>query len=324
MKNGELKTECRTDQEGWNTGLHTAGDGYRWCYRHYPAPAVARAHAVCIHGIQSHAGWYSHSCSRLAAAGFDVSFLDRRGSGRNEMARGDTPSFRRLLDDIAEYLRDQRAQQALVSKLCLGTPVRAADPEQSLGAKLNGAGPVFLVGISWGAKLAVALTRRHPGLIDGLILVAPGFSPRVSPALRERLSIVLARIVNPRRLFPVPLNEPELFTATPRWLEFLRHDPLAIRHATARFFIESVRLDWYLRFAVGHITLPILTLLAEKDRIIDNARTRAFIDRFPSRDKQIIEYPGAHHTLEFAPDPEPFIRDIVAWLDRHTSIDGHV
>jgi alpha-beta hydrolase superfamily lysophospholipase len=162
----------------------------------------------------------------------------------------------------------------------------------------------------------VGLGHRHSGLTDGLVLVAPGFCPRVAPRLGERLAILAARVVNPQRLFPVPLNEPELFTATPRWQEFLRNDPLALRRATARFFVESVRLDWYVRFAVGHITMPTLTLLAEKDRIIDNARTRALLARFPARDNQIIEYPGAHHTLEFEPDPEPFICDIIAWLDR--------
>jgi alpha-beta hydrolase superfamily lysophospholipase len=280
------------NDDGWTAGFHTASDGYRWSYRHYHSRVVPRAHIVGVHGVQSHAGWYGHSSRRFAGAGFEVSFLDRRGSGRNEAARGDTPSFRRLLGDIAEYLRDQRSKSDR---------------------------PIFLMAISWGAKLAVGLARRHPGLTDGLIFVAPGFSPRVAPTPRERLGILWAHIIDPQRLFPVPLNEPELFTSTPRWLEFLRNDPLAVRRATARFFLESVRLDWYLRFAVPHITMPVLTLLAEKDRIIDNSRTRALLGRLPTQDQQIIEYPGAHHTLEFEPDPEPFIGDILSWLDRHTT-----
>ncbi len=273
----------------WTLNQHTASDGYRWSYRHYPATGEPRARVVCIHGIQSHAGWYEHSCRRLAEAGFDVSFLDRRGSGLNEAACGDTPSFRRLLDDVAEYLQVQRT----------GSPK-----------------PLFLLAISWGGKVAVALQRRHPGLVDGLILVAPGFCPRVAPTPRERLAIMAARLVKPRRLFPVPLNEPELFTANPRWQEFVRTDPLALRQATARFFVESVRLDWYLRFAVASVKVPVLTLLAEKDRIIDNARTRAFLTKMRTKEMNIIEYPRAGHTLEFEPDPEPIIADMRSWLER--------
>jgi hypothetical protein len=93
---------------------YIASDGYRWRYRHYSAVLsegrqVPRARVVCIHGIQSHGGWYEGSCSWLSQAGFEVYFLDRRGSGLNEQDRGDAPGFRRLLDDLAEFLRSLRA-----------------------------------------------------------------------------------------------------------------------------------------------------------------------------------------------------------------------
>jgi alpha-beta hydrolase superfamily lysophospholipase len=272
---------------------YTVSDGYRCHYRDYPAAGALRGRVVFVHGIQSHAGWYEHSCRRLAEAGFAVSFLDRRGSGRNTEARGDTPSFRRLLDDIAEFLR----------------PLRQQEPEL----------PLFLAGISWGGKPVTALQRRHPGLADGLALLCPGFRPRVSPSRKERLAILWSRLTAPRHLFPVPLSDPQLFTATPHWQEFIRDDPLSIRQATARFFVESVRLDLYLRFAVSRIRLPVLLLLAEHDRIIDNTRTRAFVERFPAIDKEVREYAGAHHTLEFEVDPEPFITDLLRWLKRVTT-----
>jgi alpha-beta hydrolase superfamily lysophospholipase len=153
--------------------------------------------------------------------------------------------------------------------------------------------------------------------VDGLALLCPGFRPRVRPSRKERLAILLSRLTNPRRLFPVPLSNPQLFTATPRWQEFIRDDPLSIRQATARFFIESVRLDLYLRFAVSRIHMPVLLLLAEQDRIIDNTRTRRFVARFPATDKEVREYAGAHHTLEFESDPEPFIADLTNWLQQH-------
>lgn len=272
---------------------YTVSDGYRCQYRDYPAVGTPRGRVVFVHGIQSHAGWYQHSCERLSAAGFAVSFLDRRGSGQNTEARGDAPSFRRLLDDIAEFLR----------------PLREQEPRQ----------PLFLGGISWGGKPVTALQRRHPGLCDGLMLLCPGFRPQVSPSRKERLGIILARLTTPRRLFTVPLSDPQLFTASAHWQEFIRNDPLSLRRATARFFVESVRLDLYLRFAVSHVQLPVLLLLAERDRIIDNGRTRRFVARFPAADKEVQEYPGAHHTLEFEANPEPFLRDVLSWLERHTS-----
>jgi alpha-beta hydrolase superfamily lysophospholipase len=265
----------------------TAGDGYRWHFRHYPATGEERALVVGLHGIQSHGGWYTHSCQRLAAEGFPVWFLDRRGSGLNEQARGDAPSFRRLLDDITEFLH----------------PLRQQHP----GKK------VLLCAISWGGKLAAALPTRHPGLVDGLALLCPGFCPRIRPPLGQRLRIFLSRWLRPTRLFPIPLNDPELFTATPHWLECLRQDPLALHQATARLLFESLRLDVYLWRTAHKLALPVLLQLAGRDRIIDNARTRSFVGRFAG-EACILEYPEAHHTLEFEPDPEVWMGDLLRWL----------
>jgi len=278
----------------------TAGDGYRWRYRRFPPLGPARAEVVFVHGIQSHGGWYEYSSTQLAQAGFAVSFLDRRGSGLNEQSRGDAPSFRRLLDDLAEYLAQ--------------VP-RSVARDHALGRL-----PLFLAAISWGGKLAVALERRHPGLVDGLVLLCPGFFPRVYPSLGQRLKILVARLFRPRKLFHIPLNDPELFTATPRWQQFLRDDPLRLHKATARLLVESARLDGYLRFAPKYVHVPVLVLLAENDRIINNLRTRGFVERFATPKKQIIEYPGAHHTLEFELEPDRFIGDVRSWLEKQ--VDG--
>jgi alpha-beta hydrolase superfamily lysophospholipase len=264
----------------------TASDGYRWIYRRYLPPGSPVGRVVALHGIQSHGGWYTESCRFLARAGYTVDFLDRRGSGLNQEARGDAPSFRRLLHDIAEFLR--------------------SDGERP-----------FLLAISWGGKLGVALEHFHPGLLRGLVLLAPGICPRIKPPFRDRLKIAWSRLVAPRRLFPIPLDDPALFTGTPARQQFIRDDPLSLRQATARFLVSSVHLDVVLKRSPKHVAIPSLLLLAGRDRIIDNQRTRAYFERFAATDRQVIEYPEAHHTLEFEPDPTPLFADVLGWLERH-------
>src|SRR5262249_44282758 len=158
-------------------------------------------------------------------------------------------------------------------------------------------------------KLAVALQRLHPRLVEGLVLLCPGFFPRVRPTVGERLGILWAWLTAPQSLFSIPLDEPELFTATPRWLRFLREDEKSLHRATARFLVESVRLDIYLRFAPRHVRVPVLLLLAGHDRIIYNDPTRAYVGRFAFLDREVHEYPDAHHTLEFEPAPDVFLSD---------------
>ena len=264
-----------------------ASDGYPFYYRHFAPPGVPRARLVFLHGVRSHGGWYELSCAAFAGAGFEVFFLDRRGSGLNTAHRGDTPGFRRLLDDVAEFVQSLRAERAWL--------------------------PVFVCGISWGGKLAVGLPYRKPGLVDGLVLLCPGLAPKVAPPLPRRLRIALASRLRPDNLFAIPLNEPELFTASVQWQKFIDTDTHGLRLATARFLFNSFALDIYLKRAARRVTVPTLLALAEHDRIIDNARTRAFVGRFPG-EVTVTEYAGTHHTLEFEPPEHPWIGDMAQWL----------
>lgn len=280
--------EARTPEGGTFTpGTFAASDGYSLGFRDYPPDGPARGTLVLLHGIQSHAGWYGGTCEFLRRSGWRVRFLDRRGSGVNRQARGDTPGFRRLLDDVAEFLRASR-----------------------------GAGPTALAGISWGGKLAAALPYRHPGLADAVALLCPGIAARVGPPLSQKLAVAWSRLVRPTRRYPIPLSDPALFTADPGWQATIATDPLALHDATARFLAASAFLDFYLRRARRSLTVPVLLMLAGRDRVVDNARLRAFVASLPPGDRTVIEYPEAEHTLEFEPDPGHYRADLLAWLDR--------
>ncbi|MCS6864302.1 MAG: alpha/beta fold hydrolase [Gemmataceae bacterium] len=265
-----------------------ASDGYRFYYRHYPADGRPKARLVFIHGIRSHGEWYTRSCEKFAHAGYEVDFLDRRGAGLNTAYRGDTPAFRRLLDDIAEFIQQRRAERGWL--------------------------PMFVGGISWGGKLAVGLPYRRPNLVDGLILLCPGLVPRIAPPWGRRMRIALARVLRPWKFFPIPLNEPELFTASDVWQRYIADDVRGLREATARFLFSSFALDIYLQRAARRVTVPTLLLLAEEDRIIDNSQTAAFVQRFPGP-VHICTYPNAHHTLEFEDAQHPWLADTLNWLE---------
>ncbi len=264
-----------------------ASDGYEFYYRHYEPKPEARARLVFLHGIRSHGEWYTRSCEAFAQAGIEVFFLDRRGAGINTTHRGDIPSFRRLLDDVAEFVRSVRKERGWL--------------------------PLFLAGISWGGKLAAALPYRRPGLVDGLVLLCPGLRPQIAPPLAQRLRIALARAFRPGQRFPIPLNEPDLFTASLDWQKYIANDALGLRLATARFLFASFGLDLYLKRAVKHINIPVLVTLAEHDRVIDNPKTRSLVSSLPT-ETTLIEYAGSHHTLEFEPAAHPWVRDVLSWI----------
>jgi acylglycerol lipase len=268
-----------------------ASDGYPLHVAIWPAQTPARGHVVVLHGAQSHGGWYHRLGRSLSAAGYVTSFPDRRGSGANQRDRGHTPSSRRLIRDLVEWTRT----------------VRSGNPEL----------PLALGGISWGGKLAVILAARHPELVDAFALICPGLHPRVGVSAQERLAIAWAFFTNRRKTFPIPLSDPALFTDSPAGQAFIAADSKSLREATAGLLAASVLIDRIVARAPSRIRQPTLLMQAGQDRIIDNELTLAYFNRLASTDRQVIDYPEGHHTLEFDPDPERYARDLVAWLDGH-------
>lgn len=283
--------EITSANNDYKRGEFTAADGYRLAYRRYLVPEGVPAMPVilcCIHGIQSHAGWYEGSCRHFANAGIETWFIDRRGSGFNAVDRGHCKSWRQLVDDLLHSMDEIRRQR----------------PQSR----------VALLAISWGGKLAMAAQKIRPGFADALIFVAPGWSAKVGPSLRDKLAIGWSALCWPRRMFKVPLNDPALFTADPKWQNYLRNDELSLRRATARLFLSSKLLDGFIANAAETVNLPTLLQLAGRDRIVENADLRQYFERFPTTSKRLIEYPNAEHTLEFEPNAKAIAQDAADFL----------
>jgi len=107
----------------------------------------------------------------------------------------------------------------------------------------SGFSEYHVVGVSWGGKLAVTAHVEHPDSVKSLTLVTPGLFPKIGVSRREMARIGFAMIYEPDALFDIPLNDPNLFTTTPRWQEFFRKDEPTLRQCTASFYLASRRMD---------------------------------------------------------------------------------
>ncbi len=286
-----------------------ADDGYELACRRYGPTGGVRPHGLVIglHGIQSHGGWYEASSRHLAAAGLAVYFPDRRGSGMNAAARGDASSWEQLVGDLVAVEETALADWGANRDDHGGTRPAVAHPFRQI--------PVVLVGISWGGKVAAAAARMHGGRYAGLALLCPGICPRRDVGLVTKLRIAAALAGGGgAREFAIPLDEAALFTATPRWLDFLRRDELSLHQATARFLAESRRLDEFMAATPEWLHVPTYLALAERDRIIDNEATRRWFERVAARERTVRIYPEAQHTLEFEAEPGEIFEDLTAWV----------
>ena len=264
-------------------------DGYVVAGRVWPPRRRRpRRSILYLHGIQSHGGWFEHSASLLAEAGDAVILPDRRGSGLNSAARGDTPSARRWLDDLDE--------------LAAWAADRFGPPRTDV------------VGVSWGGKLAAAWALHRPESVVRLLLIAPGLYPQVDVGLRVRMAIGRSALVCPRRRFAIPLDDPALFTSNPAGRKYIHDDPLKLCEATARFFRHSRKLDRVLlRARHAGLRADATLVLAADDRIIRERPTRKWFERATGGAGRIIVLPGAH-TLEFEAEPRRYYETLRQWV----------
>ncbi len=265
-------------------------DGYAVRGRVWPPTRRARSHAVIyLHGIQSHGGWFAWSASLLAEHGCPVVLPDRRGSGLNDAARGDTPSAERWLLDIDELA--------------------------TWAQREYGAADFDVVGVSWGGKLALAWALRRAERVARLLLIGPGLFPAVDVGWWKRLQIGLSLLTGGKRTFAIPLDDPALFTDNPEGQAFIANDPLKLARATARFFWHSRRLDQrLLRTRAGGLRAETTLVLAGEDRIIRNQPTEAWLQHAAGPNGLVVRFPQAAHTLEFAADPQEFGDLVGRWV----------
>ncbi len=269
------------------------GDGYEtgvWAY--LPDGGGGGSPVLYVHGIQSHPGWFAGSAAHLAGCGHAVFQVMRRGSGEDTVGRGDARSARQLLEDV------ETAASFIVRK--------------------TDCSKLHLLGVSWGGKLltAYALWGHRAIGIASLTLVAPGIAPKVDVSILTRIRVAMSLLVRPRSYFDIPLSDVELFTDNEEMREYLRNDPLRLHRATARFLYASHRLDRAIRRApAGAITIPTTLLLASRDCIIDNTKTRIVLERLAGDHLRVCTLDAAH-TIEFEPDPTEFHHALTTALQR--------
>ncbi|MGI8827266.1 MAG: alpha/beta fold hydrolase [Chloroflexota bacterium] len=267
------------------------GDGIRLSYRRFQASQEAeRGTIVYLHGVQSHGGWYVDAGTELARNGYTVYMPDRRGSGSSQGPRGFMRDRRQLVDDLGLFV----------------DLARNAHPDA----------PLFLIGNCWGAKPAVAFALRAQEQPAGLVLLCPGVITRVPVPKLDALKAAVGRVIGPRWMIRLPMT-PEMYTADPHYLQFIREDPLALREATAHFCIESFLWERALP-KQRDLRLPLLVMQAGEDPIVDIEATSRWFAHLTSQDKEWRDYPTFRHTLDFEERRHEVWNDLVRWLNQRT------
>jgi alpha-beta hydrolase superfamily lysophospholipase len=249
-----------------------ATDGYTLRYRAWQGTANDTL-VVTLHGILTHSGWFATMAEDLLKRGIDTIGHDRRGSGLHTEARGDVASPRQLIDDLHSIVGPQRDRYSRIVLLgwCLGTCV------------------------------ALHYMLEHPESAEGLIMMSPDiFECHLDENVRKTFSDPKwDDRTTPRLRVPIPV---EIYTTTSYLDSFVRKDELKLKDFTPRTLRSSMRLKEDLETYFAAFTKPSMLLLAGRDQIIDNEKTRALYTHVGSPEPRVVELDADHGIMFDAPE----------------------
>ena len=239
---------------------------------------------VCLHGAESHSGWFAPFARQALATGHwsEVIAKDRAGW------RGDVPSMEAAFAWIGKSF-----DQARPNKL----------------TTMGDASRVDVVATSWGALAALAFLFDGPREawrnIDTLHLVAPGIFPH--KRLQCRIfwrgvaeSFFGGGFISGR--VPLDLN-PDDFAEEPEINSWIAADPLRNREVSWAFLRVTAALQRIVRKKIadgavgqsaGSLGPAVFFHLPTKDPVIDLRRTTKLLCR---GNAIIMQYPSRQHGL---------------------------
>jgi acylglycerol lipase len=261
-------------------------------WQSWQGDAPTRGVVVISHGAGEHSGRYERPALELAELGYPVYALDHRGHGRSE--------GRRALVD--------RLDNAAADLDVLVDLARREHPDT----------PLFLLGHSLGATIALRYALGHQDKLDGLIL-SGALAVIDPPPAPVRLAARALSAIAP--WMPALSVDPATVSRDPAEVEAYRTDPL-VHHGKlpVRTVAEIAAATEAFPEQVGSLTLPLLLVHGSEDRLVSVQGSRMVYERASSEDKMLEIYDGLFHEVlnELPEDRVRVLADIVAWLQAHT------
>jgi acylglycerol lipase len=230
-----------------------------------------------IHGVTLYANRFNHIANQLATNGYQTYAMDIRGYGRWRTEKEKFTS-----DGKIHYTQ---AQDELISVL---KAVKEANPNL----------PVYLMGESLGANLAVWVASTNPELTNGIILSSPCIKRIVH--LKPRVFIDAGKgLFRPYHEMKLdPYIEPYL-SEDPRVTKGYLSDTSIHKHLSPADLIKSVKTNTLTLQHTQKIPadLPVLVIAGKKDKIYSAKAIPKFAEKLPCKEKAVYILEDRGHLL---------------------------
>ncbi len=267
---------------GWETDDHVQLYAQAW------QPEAAPKAVVClVHGLGEHSGRYGHLAAFLTQAGYGLLAFDLRGHGKSGGQRGHTPTYERILDDIARFL--------------------------ALAAERHPDCHRFLYGHSLGGNLVINYALRRRPQLSGVVATGPALRLSAeTPALLAALG-KLMYVLRPAFSMANGLDA-RCLSHDPEVVRAYQQDPLVHDRITARLALDMFSAGlWALEHA-AELQLPLLLMHGGADPICSAQASREFAAAAGSRCTLKI-WDELYHEIHNEPEQGQVFTYLLDWLN---------
>ncbi|HEY1614052.1 MAG TPA: alpha/beta fold hydrolase [Rhizomicrobium sp.] len=266
-------------------GSFAASDHAKLPYRLW-LPPHPKAILLLLHGAFDYSGAFDEIGPKIAAQGMAAFAYDQRGFGATN-SRRHWCGRKRLVEDVGDAVAYLRAR--------------------------FGALPVFIVGESMGAAVAVHAAATNEDLdVAGIVLAAPG---AVAGSIRRLLASLFVGVLNffaPRSEITVErLSASELVPAAAIRLLF---DPLVLRAVRPNMAFGLLELATTAVDEARNVTLPTLTMVGSREKFL-NVNCIAQLHRLLAGEKSWCNFEGGPHLLLHWVRRDEVLDKVFSWLD---------
>ncbi|QPC82227.1 alpha/beta hydrolase [Phototrophicus methaneseepsis] len=248
---------------------------------------------LVVHGYAEHIGRYTPVIEQMVQEGYAVYGLDHRGHGKSQGKRVYMETINDLVDDLRQYFEWVR--------------------EQHPGL------PIIILSHSMGTLISLTFALRYQQDLHGLIISGTATnSDEILPSPLVTAMRWLSQVIPTVRLASPGGND--ILTRDQAIIQAVEADPLIDkgpwRVGMAYRMIEAGR---YIRAHAHELTLPLLILHGEADKLTPISGAQMIFDKASSTDKTIKMYPGMRHEVMNEIGREEVFDDIKLWLKGHLS-----
>jgi alpha-beta hydrolase superfamily lysophospholipase len=242
--------------------------------------------ALVAHGIASHMGWYHGLAEALQAEGVTVYMPDRRGVALSEGIPGHTNHWKTLAEDLFRVAEE-------IERRHLGRPMHA-------------------IGISLGGVITLACSILHPGIFRSQILLSPALAASIRFPLLRRIEIFWRALSAPSKLYDLPFGVKDL-TDNLDWQTALFEESKRSQ-VSARFLLETLRMQRFVRKQIKYVEPPILALFGERDLVVDNQASIDILAKVGSPCVRVEVFESMSHIIAASLPKQELIARLLSWL----------